>query len=137
MLIFADVDPKEHTKSRRTQPMAIGRSQMHIRSVRIANKKTSMSGDHNPANPPTSPPHSPQNNKRPSMIQQAVDSLIQSHQRCQRPEVSLETLRRLAFQPTSAPLPAISAIVAEGSLIEPQSTFADAVGSLSPSGTQR
>ena len=87
------LDHKERTRSLRTQPMSIERSQVYIRSARIANERTSMSDDRTPANPTTPPPQSPQNNNEtPLTLHQAIESLIQSHRRCQRPEVRLGSL---------------------------------------------
>jgi len=86
---------EERAKKLRTQPRFIGHPQMNIRSARIANEETSMSGDHTPANPSIPPPHSSQNDERPSTVQEAVDILAKNRQRNQRLEVSVETLRHL------------------------------------------
>jgi len=74
----SSLETEERTKKLRTQAGLIGCSQMNIRSVRIANERTSMSSDRTPANPLTPPPHSPQNDESPSTIQQAVDILARN-----------------------------------------------------------
>ena len=113
---------------------------MHIRAARIADERASMSGECIPANPSPSPSQSSQNNDgTPLPLCQAIENLIQSarQQRCRLgQEVSIDSLWRAILHPTSAPLPAISVVVIEGSLVEPQNTFVDVVGLLSPSATQ-
>src|SRR6266850_5763038 len=110
---------------------------MHIRSARIANEGVNMSGERTPANPSSSSSQSTQCNPRIELpLNQAIDNLVRSirRQRDQlQQEVSIDSLRRAILHPISTPLPAISVIVAEGSLPEPQSTFADIVESLSQS----
>src|SRR6267142_2586145 len=128
-------DLGEHVQSRKTQP----RTSMHIRSARIAKEEANMSGEHTPPNP-TSPSSSSSRHTRetPLTLSQAINQLFDSarRQRAQlRREVSIDSLWRAILRPTSTPLPAISVIVVEGSLPEPQSTFADAVESLSRSTT--
>src|SRR5882672_7872473 len=129
------LDPGERTQTKETQPW----TSMHIRSAKIANEEVNMSGGHTPPNP-TSPSSSSAWHTRetPLTLSQAINQLVDSarRQRAQlRREVSIDLLRRAILRPTSTPLPAISVIVAEGSLPEPQSTFADAVESLSRSTT--
>src|SRR6267142_441413 len=110
---------------------------MHIRSTRIANEEVNMSGERTPANPSSSSSQSTQRNPRIELpLNQAIDNLVQSvrQQRDQlRQEVSIGSVWRAILHPISTPLPAISVIVAEGSLPEPQNTFADIVKSLSQS----
>src|SRR6267142_261637 len=129
-------DPGEHTQTKKTQPW----TGMHIRSARTASGKDNMSSGCTPPNPSLPPSSSTQHNHgAPLTLSQAINNLVQSarHQRTQlRREVSIDSLRRAILRPTSTPLPAISVIVAEGSLPEPQSTFVDAVESLSRSAIQ-
>ena len=109
---------------------------MHIRSARIANEEASMSGECTPVNPSSSSQSTQRSHRTLLTLSQVIDNLVQSarQQRTQlRREVSIDLLRRAILRPTSTPLPAISVIVAEGSLSEPQSTFADTVESLSQS----
>jgi len=126
-------DPGEHTQTRKTQPW----TSMHIRGARIANEEVNMSGERTPANPSSSSSQSTQRDPHIELpLNQAIDNLVRSvrQQRDQlRQEVSIDSLRRAILCPISTPLPAISVIVAEGSLPEPQSTFVDIVESLSQS----
>ena len=126
-------DLGERTRTRKTQP----RTSMHIRSARIANKEVNMSGECTPANPSSSSSQSTQHDPSIELpLNQAIDNLVRSvrWQRDQlRREVSIDSLRRAILRPISTPLPAISVIVTEGSLSEPQSTFVDTVESLSQS----
>src|SRR6267142_1935317 len=112
---------------------------MHIKSARIADEGVNMSSERMPPNP-SLPSSSTPRDSRPSLtLSQAINNLVQSarQQRTQlQREVSIDSLWRAILRPTSTPLPAISVIVAEGSLPEPQSTFADAAKSLSQSMTQ-
>src|SRR6267142_917647 len=133
-------DLGECTRVRKTQPWTSKRPPMHIRSARIVNEEINMSGGCTPANPSPSSSQSTQCDHRvPLTLSQAIDNLIQSARQQQdqlRQEVSIDSLWRAILCPMSTPLPAISVIVAEGSLVEPQSTFADTVESLSQSMTQ-
>src|SRR5882672_9920837 len=126
-------DLGERIRAMKPQP----RTGMLIRSARIANEEASMSDERTPANPPSPSSTSTQRTREtPLTLSQAVNQLVDSarRQRAQlRREVSIDSLRRAILRPTSTPLPAISVIVAEGSPPEPQSTFADAVESLSRS----
>ena len=134
------LDPGECTKGQRTQPQTIKCPPMHIRSARIANEGVSISGEHTPVNPSLPLSQSPRNNSgTPLSLHQAINNLILSarqQRHCLQQEVSIDSLQRAILHPTSTPVPVISVIVAEGSLVEPQSTFADAVKSLSPSAMQ-
>src|SRR6267142_674864 len=113
---------------------------MYIRSARTMNKGSSMSGGCTPVNPSPSSSQSIQCDHEESLtLTQAINNLIQgARQRRHRlqQEVSTDLLRQAILCPMSTPLPTISVIVAEGLLVEPQSTFADTVESLSPSATQ-
>src|SRR6266850_7349099 len=127
------LDLGERTRTRKTQPWI----SMHIRSARIANEGVNMSSERTPANPSSSSSQSTQRDPRIELpLNQAIDNLVRSvrWQRDQlRREVSIDSLRQAILRPISTPLPAISVIVTEGSLPEPQSTFADIVESLSQS----
>ena len=131
----------EHDETQRTPPHTNKHPPMLIRSARIANQEPSMSGDGTPDHTsPSSPPHA-QNNKRPVVpLSHAISDLIQSSRQQRlhlQPEVSTDLLQRTLLHPITTPVPAISVIIAEGLLTEPQSTFADVVGSLSPSAMLR
>src|SRR6266850_2170542 len=130
------LDPGERTRTKKTQPW----TSMHIRSTKIANEEDDMSGGHTPPNPTSPSSSSTQHNREaPLTLSQAIKQLVHSarQQRAQLwREVSIDSLRRAILHPTSTPLPAISVIVTEGSLPEPQNTFADAVESLSRSTIQ-
>src|SRR6267142_2275134 len=133
-------DPGERTQARKTLPQTSKPPLMYIRSARTTNEGPSMSGERIPANPSSSFSQSIQSDdKEPLTLTQAIDNLIQSarqRRRHLRPEVSTDSLRQTILRLSSTPLPAISVIVIEGLLVEPQSTFADAVKSLSQSATQ-
>jgi len=134
------LDPKECSQARKTLPQTSKCLPMHIRSARIVNEGPNMSSGHTPTNPSPSSSQSTQRDHRaPLTLSQAIDNLVRSarQQRDQlQQEVSIDSLWRAILRPTSTPLPAISVIVTEGSLVEPQSTFADTVKSLSQSTTQ-
>ena len=99
-----------------------------------------MSGGRTPVNPSSLPSQSSRDNDRtPLSLHQVIDNLIQSarqQRRELRQEVSLDLLWRAIHHSTHTPVPVVSVTVAEGSLVEPQSTFADTVKSSSPSVTQ-
>src|SRR6267142_6689555 len=82
----------------------------------------------------------PRNNDgTPLTLCQVINNLILSARQQRhhlRQEVSIDSLWRAILCPTSTPVPVVSVIVTEGSLVEPQSTFADIVKSLSPSTMQ-
>jgi len=121
-------DPGECTQARKTQPQTSKCLPMHIRSARIANEGVNMSGGRTPVNPSSLPSQSSQDNDRtPLTLRQAIDNLIQSARQQRRElqqEVSLDSLWRTIHRSTHTPVPAVSVTVAEGSLVEPQSTFA-------------
>jgi len=132
-------DLGECTQAKETQPQTSKHPLMHIRSARIASEEINMSSGRTPINPSPSSFQSTQHDHRTLLtLSQAIDNLVRSarQQRAQlRQEVSIDSLQRAILHPTSTPLPAISVIVAEGSLVEPQSTFVDTVKSLSQSTT--